>query len=182
MKDHILAIRAKQNTHVSLSGDLGGIQMNSRLCSKISSILASLAFSCVGDVWLSPSCCVTETVAMWSLTWQPCNRTNRSIIVSVRASPDSNSDSMGESQPESGFELFPTLTLPLWTRTPPLWTQTQALWTPTLVSWTQTRTPRRWTRTHSESRWFRWEMYKANLNFMCNNGQNMGKKLIKLLN
>ena len=81
-----------------------------------------------------------------------------------------------------------TRTLPLWTRTrtrtPPLWTRTQALWTRTLVLWTRTRTriPPRWTRTHSESRWVRWEMYKANLNFlMCNNGRNKGKELIKLL-
>ena len=62
-----------------------------------------------------------------------------------------------------------TRTLPLWTRTrtPPLWTRTQALWTRTLALWTrtQTRTPPRWTRTHSESRWVRWEMFKANLNF-----------------
>ena len=60
-----------------------------------------------------------------------------------------------------------TRTLPLWTRTrtPPLWTRTQALWTRTLALWTRTRTPPRWTRTHSESRWVRWEMFKANLNF-----------------
>ena len=64
-----------------------------------------------------------------------------------------------------------TRTLVLWTRTrtrtPPLWSRTQGLWTRTLVLWTRTRTRTlpRWTRTHSESRWVRWEMYKANLNF-----------------